>query len=122
MFVRVYHPITGIQSSSCGSTNFTLAGFTAIQQIDAAILSLAHSFMVDNYNRASSEGTLTVNGAIAQSYRGVVGTGNGNTGYIKNYNYDDRLKIREPPNFLDPIKTSWRIVRQVEQKLATKTP
>jgi Tfp pilus assembly protein PilV len=121
-FVRVYHPITGIQSSSCGSTNTTLAGFTAIQQIDAAILSLAHSFMVDNYNCASSEGTLTVNGAIAQSYRGVVGTGNGTTGYIKNYNYDDRLKIREPPNFLDPIKTSWRIVRQVEQKPATKTP
>ncbi len=78
--------------------------------------------MVDNYNCASSEGTLTVNGAIAQSYRGVVGTGNGTTGYIKNYNYDDRLKIREPPNFLDRIKTSWRIVRQVEQKPATKTP
>jgi Tfp pilus assembly protein PilV len=121
-FVRVYHPITGIQSNSCGSTNTTLSGFTAIQQIDAAILSLAHSFMVDNYSCADSEGTLTVNGAIAQSYRGVVGTGNGTTGYIKNYNYDDRLKIREPPNFLDPIKTSWRIVRQVEQKPATKTP
>ena len=118
-FVRVYHPITGIQSSSCGSTNTRLAGFTAVQRIDAAILA-AHSFMVDNYSCAGAEGTLTVNGAIAQSYRGVVGTGNGTTGYIKNYNYDDRLKIREPPNFLDPIKTSWRIVRQIEQKPATK--
>ncbi|HEX5923758.1 MAG TPA: hypothetical protein VFY45_07995 [Baekduia sp.] len=121
-FVRVYHPITNIQPTSCGGTNTTLPGFAVIQQIDAAILSLAHSFMVDNYSCADAEGTLTVNGAIAQSYRGVVGTGNGSTGYIKNYNYDDRLKIREPPNFLDPIKTSWRIVRQVEQKPATKTP
>ncbi|HEV7492596.1 hypothetical protein [Baekduia sp.] len=121
-FVRVYHPIAGIGSSDCGSTNDTPAGFAAIQQIDAAILSLAHSFMVDNYMCANSEGTLTVNGAIAQSYRGVVGTGNGSTGYIKNYNYDDRLKVREPPNFLDPIKTSWRIVRQVEQKPPTTTP
>jgi type II secretory pathway component PulJ len=121
-FVRVYHPIAGIQSNDCGSTDDTPSGFAAIQRIDAAILSLAHSFMVDNYMCGNSEGTLTVNGAIAQSYRGVVGTGNGSTGYIKNYNYDDRLKIREPPNFLDPVKTSWRIVRQVEQKPPTTTP
>jgi len=121
-FIRVYHPIAGITSSACGSTDDTPSGFTAIARIDAAMLSLAHSFMVDNYMCGNSEGTLTVNGAIAQSYRGVVGTGNGNTGYIKNYNYDDRLKIREPPNFLDPIKTSWRIVRQTEQKPATTTP
>jgi Tfp pilus assembly protein PilX len=121
-FVRVYHPITNIVSNGCGTTNTTPAGFAVVQQIDAAILSLAHSFMVDNYSCADAEGTLTVNGAIAQSYRGVVGTGNGTTGYIKNYNYDDRLKVREPPNFLDPIKTSWRIVRQVEQKPPTVGP
>jgi type II secretory pathway pseudopilin PulG len=121
-FVRVYHPIAGISSSGCGSTNNTPAGFTHVQEIDAAILSLAHSFMVDNYMCGTSEGTLKVIGAIAQSYRGVVGTGSGTTGYIKDYNYDDRLKIREPPNFLDPIKTSWRIVRQTEQKPATATP
>jgi Tfp pilus assembly protein PilX len=117
-FVRVYHPIQNLVQNSCGS-NATPSGFTRVTRIDAAILSLAHSFMVDNYHCGSSEGNLTVNGAIAQWYRGVVGTGNGNTGYIKDYNYDDRLKVREPPNFLDPIKTSWRIVRQTEQKPAT---
>jgi type II secretory pathway pseudopilin PulG len=114
-FVRVYHPIQKIGGSSCGD-NVTPAGFQHVSQIDAAILSLTHSFMVDNYMCASNEGDLTVNGAIAQYYRGVVGTGNGTTGYYKDYNYDDRLKIREPPNFLDPIKTSWRIVRSTEQK------
>ena len=121
-FVRVYHPISGISSSSCGGTNATPGGFTRVSRIDAAILSLTHSFMVDNYMCAGAEGTLTVNGAIAQSYRGVVGTGNGTTGYIKDYNYDDRLKVREPPNFLDPVKTSWRVVRSTEQKPATSTP
>jgi Tfp pilus assembly protein PilX len=119
-FVRVYHPIQGITSSSCGSTNSTPSGFVRVNRIDAAILSLNHSFMVDNYHCASSEGDLTVNGAIAQWYRGVVGTNNGDTGYIKNYNYDDRLKVREPPNFLDPVQTSWRIVRQTEQQPPTK--
>jgi type II secretory pathway pseudopilin PulG len=114
-FVRVYHPIQKIGSSNCGD-DVTPAGFARVTRIDAAILSLAHSFMVDNYMCGGSEGDLTVNGAIAQYYRGVVGTGNGTTGYYKDYNYDDRLKIREPPNFLDPIKTSWRIVRSTEQK------
>lgn len=118
-FIRVYHPIASWNSyGQCSSSNPTPSGFTRVSRIDAAILSLTHSFMVDNYGCASSEGTLTVNGAIAQYYRGVVGTGNGTTGYIKDYNYDDRLKVREPPNFLDPVKTSWRIVRQTEQKPA----
>lgn len=114
-FVRIYHPITNISNNNCGD-NSTPSGFTHVLRVDAAILSLTHSFMVDNYMCGSAEGNLKVNGAIAQYFRGVVGTGNGTTGYIKDYNYDDRLKIREPPNFLDPIKTSWRIVRQTEQK------
>ena len=124
-FVRIYHPIQGIKSTgpqtgTCGSTNATPPGFTRVSRVDAAILSLNHSFMVDNYHCGNPEGTLTVNGAIAQLFRGVVGTNNGTTGYIKDYNYDDRLKIREPPNFLDPVKVSWRIVRQTEQKPPTK--
>jgi type II secretory pathway pseudopilin PulG len=120
-FIRVYHPITNMGTNDCGG-NTLLSGFTHVQRIDAAMLSLAHSFMVDNYMCGDGEGNLTVNGAIAQYYRGVVGTGNGDTGYIKDYNYDDRLKVREPPNFLDPVKTSWRIVRSTEQKPPTTGP
>ena len=40
-------------------------------RIDAAILSLAHSFTVDNHDCGSQLGSLTVNGAIAQKYRGA---------------------------------------------------
>jgi Tfp pilus assembly protein PilX len=120
-FVRVYHPFSNHTSSSCG----TQLPYTPIVQIDAAILALAHSFTVDNYDCGATLGNLAVNGAIAQYYRGTVGTGNGttiSTGYAKSYNYDDRLHYRSPPNFLDPIETRWDIVRQSEQKPANQTP
>jgi hypothetical protein len=42
-------------------------------------------------------------------------TGSSNSGYTKSYNYDDRLRYREPPSFLDPVQVSWRVVRQTEQ-------
>ena len=57
---------------------------------------------------------LSVSGAIAQRYRGPVGT-SGGTGFIKDYNYDDRLKYRSPPFFLNPIDAAWGIVRSNEQ-------
>ncbi len=56
-----------------------------------------------------------MNGAIAQQHRGVVGTGNGATGYLKDYNYNEALKFRSPPHFLDPLQASWRVLRQGEQ-------
>ena len=64
---------------------------------------------------AGSSGTLKVNGAIAQKYRGAVGTGSGGyggTGYLKSYNYDSRLKYIEPPSFIAPEKTAWVIGRE----------
>ena len=57
-------------------------------------------------------------GAIAQKFRGTVGTFSGgtvSTGYIKDYNYNDRLRYREPPYFLDPVQSAWQIIRQNEQ-------
>jgi type II secretory pathway pseudopilin PulG len=119
-FVRVYHPMQGITGNSCGTD---VPGFVPVARIDAAILALQHSFMVDNYHCGATIGTLSVNGAIAQYYRGTVGTGSGlstTTGYAKDYNYDDRLKFRSPPNFLDPIETRWDIVRKTEQAPAAR--
>jgi hypothetical protein len=85
-------------------------------RIDAAILAISHSFIVDNWFCGAALGTLTVNGAIAQKYRGIVGTfGSSDTGFLKDYNYDDELKYRQPPHFLYPIQTSWRVIRQTEQ-------
>jgi hypothetical protein len=104
-FVRVYHPV-----NSCNNTSPVMNNV----RIDAAILSLQHSFTVDNHDCGSQLGNLTVNGAIAQKYRGAVGT-SGGTGFIKDYNYDDRLRYRSPPYFLEPIAASWHVIRSNEQ-------
>jgi hypothetical protein len=87
--------------------------------IEAAILALNDSFIVDNWQCGDPLQTLTVVGAIAQKFRGPVGmfTGAGTRihGYAKNYNYDDRLRYRSPPYFLEPVKAAWKIVRNNEQ-------
>jgi len=121
-FVRVQHPVTNFNSSiSSGgnvSTSCTNVNSNASLRIDAAILALNHSFTVDYYFCGSPLGTLTVDGVIAQKFRGPVGTGSGGgiaTGYIKNYIYDNRLSLRQPPHFLDPVQASWRVTRQTEQ-------
>jgi hypothetical protein len=113
-FVRVYHPLSPSNTTTTrGDCNGTSngSGSQSNLRIDAAILAINHSFIVDHYNCGNSLGTLTVNGAISQKYRGAVGT-TGGTGYLKNYNYDDRLRFQEPPHFLDPVQVSWRIQRQ----------
>ena len=121
-FVRVAHLVDRPNSptdnyTSCDET----AGSPTNMTIHAAILTLSGSFTVDNYWCGSSLGNLTVDGAIAQRHRGVVGTGNGNTGYIKKYSYNEDLKFRSPPHFLDPLQASWRILRQGEQSPACTT-
>lgn len=83
--------------------------------IYAAILSTKHSFVVDNYNCGSGLGKLNVYGVIAQNFRGIVGTGSGTTvssGYLKNYEYDQRLASDEPPYFLQPLNTGWEVDRE----------
>lgn len=109
-FVRIWHPYPSQdEAGDCGSGSGS--GGNTDLQIDAAILAIRHSFIVDHYDCGSSLGKLTVNGAISQKFRGPVGT-TGGTGYIKNYNYDDRLRYMEPPRFLDPVKPSWHIERE----------
>jgi hypothetical protein len=112
-YVRVYHPVTS--GSGCSNNGYTPPNPLTI---DAAILTVTGSFLVDNY-ACNTLGQLNVVGAIAQKYRGIVGQG-GN-GYIKNYQYDDRLRFRSPPNFLDPVQSSWKAVRVYEQSPAATT-
>jgi hypothetical protein len=121
-FARVYHPVSWCSNLSPGSTDPYLPSYIKTpgqnMEIDAAILSIQHSFLVDNWACGSPLGTLTVSGAIAQRFRGPVGTFNGSTiqsGYAKNYTYDDRLKYISPPYFLDPVQSAWRVLRQTEQ-------
>lgn len=112
-FVRVYRPYPTASLGDCGSGSGS-SGLNNLR-IDAAILAIQHSFIVDHYNCGGSLGTLTVNGAISQKFRGPVGTGGGtgsHTGYLKNYNYDDRLRYYSPPYFLDPVESAWHVQRE----------
>lgn len=89
--------------------------------INAAILSVAHTFQVQNYSRGGKRGDLTVLGAIAQKYRGPVGTTSGgsiNNGYVKAYTYDERFKFKAPPKFLNPVTTTYGVTTWVESAAA----
>lgn len=126
-FVRVKHPICPSSNLNCttsaqtekGSCNNGVNGngSRANLRIDAAILAIAHSFIVDHYDCGADLGTLTVNGAISQKFRGAVGAfggsncGSSGCGYDKNYNYDDRLRYISPPYFLDPVQSAWHMQR-----------
>lgn len=125
-YVRVYHPMASppaqFSGGSCTSSNAQGSGTSNPlynMTIDAAILTLNHSFLVDNWECGAQMGTLTVHGVIAQKYRGPVGT-SGSTGYVKDYSYDTRLRYRSPPAFLDPVQSSWRLMRVVQQSAASQ--
>jgi hypothetical protein len=120
-FVRVNHPVSGCSpAGTCnwrtGCTN--AAGTMTNVNIEAAILSLSQSFMVDNWFCGAQLGELHITGAIAQKFRGPVNRDNvglGTSGYQKVYSYDSRLKYRSPPHFLDPVQAQWRVQLTSEQ-------
>lgn len=111
-FIRVYHPVK-LETQWNGDVvcRGNAPGATHDLEIDAAILAINHSFIVDNYDCGNELGTLNVLGAISQKYRGAVGT-TGGTGYLKNYVYDDRLHTIQPPSFLKPQQADWVIGRE----------
>jgi hypothetical protein len=77
-------------------------------EIDGSIQTLQHSFLVQNYNLGTQQGSLVVRGSIAQKWRGIVGQGT-NTGYFKAYSYDTRLKYSSPPYFPQWTNAVWSI-------------
>jgi Tfp pilus assembly protein PilX len=111
-FVRIAHPCVEQTNTNTSSGIYNTS---TSPTIDAAILSVKNSFIVDNYYCGSQLGTLTIWGAIAQDFRGVVGmVGDPDSGYYKNYNYDTRLKALEPPYFLNPVNAGWQVARETE--------
>jgi hypothetical protein len=127
-FVRIYHPFCASASGTPTCTTTTAQtgaeecnggenGFGSLSSpvIDAAILAIEHSIIVDHYDCGNTLGELKVEGALAQKFRGPVGTGNNqrpNSGYLKNYVYDNRLHYQEPPSFIDPKPSNWVIGRE----------
>jgi hypothetical protein len=122
-YVEIFHPVrcTNTSGGNCtGWADITSASSSIAPRLpftnarlQAAVLSVAHSFRVQNYRLPANDtckGTLSVFGAIAQKYRGIVGTFSGNdcnTGYEKDYVYDQRLRYQSPPHFLDPVRSAW---------------
>jgi hypothetical protein len=85
-------------------------------EVDASMLALGNSFLVENWWGIPVKGTLTLYGGIIQRERGPVGTFSSSTGqklsgYSKDYHYDTRL-IDSPPPFYpttgDYISLSWK--------------
>jgi Tfp pilus assembly protein PilX len=107
--VWVWNPINSTGSTLLGSG----------REIDASILSNQGTFVVQNWTQGSTRGmgTLTVNGSIAQNWRGAVGLASG-TGYVKDYKYDSSLRTYTPPKFPQPTVTTYTVAAQVESKTA----
>jgi hypothetical protein len=126
-YVRVRHfPRTSSDKNygACTGTSDSFSdsvgvGTTPVKDIQAAILALQHSFTVDGYKCGSNLGPLNVTGALAQRFRGTVGSGvtfsagvcSGGHGYCKNYAYDYTFKSQTPPHFLAPSAATWKIIR-----------
>jgi hypothetical protein len=119
--VKIYHPYGCTQYDNHSPKRCTATGnmdrpngagvFTS-PVIQAAILTLQHSFTVQNYRNGEPLGSINLFGSFSQKYRGPVGTHNGTTvvsGYLKKYTYDTRLRYAPPPFFLDPIHAVWGV-------------
>ena len=92
----------------------------ANRRIDAALLSLDHTVMVQNYYRGGNQGVLTIRGSLAQKYRGSVRLTNsgGPNGYSKNYTYDARFRYIAPPKYLSPVAATYSVTLLVEVSTA----
>jgi Tfp pilus assembly protein PilX len=122
-FVRVEHDTNQFTLSAPPGDPDCVNVAAGDRRIDAAILTLLHSFTVDRYYCGNPIGKLTVNGMIAQKFRGAVGKNSGGSvvhGFLKDYVYDPRLAFRSPPHFLDPVKSAWHVHRYTEQEPAAK--
>lgn len=123
-FVQVYHPVMCAPPNpvhSCPNGPYVnVFANTKDMTIDAAIMSVAHSFTVQNYNWGSPLGTLHLFGALAQEFRGPVGESQSGSsspahGYSKNYTYDTRLLNFPPPAYINPTDAQWQIQSFSEQ-------
>ena len=115
-YVEINRPVTSPNGSvlpSCAGTPAALCdpsdGTSGIS-IDAAVLALNQSFVVNNYGLKNSgtEGPLDIYGSVQQYARGPVGTfGDNPTGYVKHYTWDPLLNYVSPPSYLVPSTASW---------------
>jgi hypothetical protein len=122
--VWVWNPLQYNYDKKGDLTGYTSLFSTGDRTVEAAILSVSHTFMVQNYNKGGVRGDLYVKGAIAQKFRGPVATTNNGklvNGYGKKYSYDRRFRTTAPPKFLSPVTTTYGISVWVEVSPAFDT-
>jgi len=122
--VQVYNPVSRCVARSDSTYDASFLYASHDRTIQAAILSTAHTFTVQNY-KCGKRGDLIVLGSIAQKFRGGVGytvkSGSRVTfeaGFDKKYGYDRRLKYTAPPKYLTPVSTAYGISRMTESRTA----
>lgn len=115
-YVEINHPVTvsnnqWVNLPTCGAGEpAPPACDMSNPELDAVILALNHSFLVNAYNEGAPLGTLTISGTVDEDWRGPVGTSQSGTivtGYAKNYQYDARLHYLSPPYYLSPGTSAW---------------
>ena len=128
-YVEINHPVdnNGNDVSNCpaGLGNGTPTCDLPSPIVDAVILALGGSFLVNQWDQGAPLGTLTLNGTIDQAWRGAVATANnGNivTGYAKNYVYDPRLTYLSPPYYLNPGTSQWGFASFTDVSGGCKVP
>ena len=109
--VKIAHPTNGNNNAPiCNlaliptplATNCDYSDYT----IDAALFAVSDSIYVENWSIGAALGHLNIFGAMAQNYRGPVGTVGG-SGYAKAYKYDSSLLALWPPFFMAPTSATW---------------
>jgi len=86
-------------------------------KIRASMFSRTGGFTAENYGSRPVEGSIELIGGIQHNKRGAVGTFSGTppkrvSGYLKNYQYDERLMYDAPPYF--PTTGNYEIVSWFE--------
>lgn len=87
------------------SDDIVISNTTANQtncRINGALLALGTSFKVEDHTSGNPRGTLTIWGSLSQNTRGPVGTFGGGgvqSGYSKDYHYDNRFINTPPPYY-----------------------
>ena len=84
-----------------------------VHTIQAAVLALRHAFALQNWDLGATLGSLTVRGAMAQEFSAPWATSSGwaiRNGYPQqSLVYDPRLGHLQPPFFLQPDSSPWRV-------------
>ena len=117
-YVRVAHPVPGCDpANTCNrigdcteppDTQHDIA-------IDGVILSLTRSFIVDNFFCGDEQGTSSSRARSLRSTTGRSVTSPPHAGYEKVFTYDEQLRYRSPPHFLDPVNAQWHVRTFSEQ-------